>query len=67
MMKKSISTLIGLGGVSENDSERARSWSVRFDRLIILLAVLMMPFLVEIGRAHVRTPVTEKSRMPSSA
>ena len=22
---------------------------------------------VEIGRAHVRTPVTEKSRMPSSA
>ena len=24
-------------------------------------------FLEEIGRAHVRTPVTEKSRMPSSA
>ena len=24
-------------------------------------------FLVKIGRAHVRTPVTEKSRMPSSA
>ena len=23
--------------------------------------------LAEIGRAHVRTPVTEKSRMPSSA
>ena len=23
--------------------------------------------LIEIGRAHVRTPVTEKSRMPSSA
>ena len=22
---------------------------------------------IEIGRAHVRTPVTEKSRMPSSA
>jgi voltage-gated potassium channel len=48
MAKKSISTLIGLGGVSENDSERARSWSVRFDRLMILLAVLMMPFLVVI-------------------
>ena len=25
------------------------------------------PWMVEIGRAHVRTPVTEKSRMPSSA
>ena len=24
-------------------------------------------FPIEIGRAHVRTPVTEKSRMPSSA
>ena len=23
--------------------------------------------IIEIGRAHVRTPVTEKSRMPSSA
>ena len=23
--------------------------------------------VIEIGRAHVRTPVTEKSRMPSSA
>ena len=24
-------------------------------------------YAIEIGRAHVRTPVTEKSRMPSSA
>ena len=36
MTKKSISALAGLGGVSENDSELARSWSVRFDRLMIL-------------------------------
>ena len=27
----------------------------------------MRNFAFEIGRAHVRTPVTEKSRMPSSA
>ena len=30
-------------------------------------AYLVDPLQVEIGRAHVRTPVTEKSRMPSSA
>ena len=49
MTKKSISALAGLGGVSENDSELARSWSVRFDRLMILLAIVMMPFLVVIA------------------
>ena len=29
--------------------------------------ILAWTFMSQIGRAHVRTPVTEKSRMPSSA
>ena len=31
------------------------------------MSVMALVSTFEIGRAHVRTPVTEKSRMPSSA
>ena len=35
--------------------------------LAICVVAIVALYLIEIGRAHVRTPVTEKSRMPSSA
>ena len=40
---------------------RALIGCIRDDDALTLVGAL------EIGRAHVRTPVTEKSRMPSSA
>ncbi len=45
-MNNKISAWFGLGGVSQKDSEVARRWGTRFDRLMILLAVVMLPLLV---------------------
>ena len=41
--------------------------SEHLESLATLLAAAANGGITEIGRAHVRTPVTEKSRMPSSA
>ena len=54
--------------LEENYNKFIEALKKSFDgeRLEKLLHMYSMEEL-EIGRAHVRTPVTEKSRMPSSA
>ena len=66
-------TLLSLGLMSQfGYVELPIELAVLSDPLVIMASGLM--YMVEfvadktqIGRAHVRTPVTEKSRMPSSA
>ncbi len=46
MNKKSISAWAGLGGVAHSDSEAARRWGMRSDRLMTLLALVALPLIV---------------------
>ena len=51
--------------ISQDNDKLYRSKLLSLDPSMEIIA--LNPLNSKIGRAHVRTPVTEKSRMPSSA
>ena len=48
MTKKSLTSWLGLGGISESDNETARKYGVVFDRVMIFVALLTLPLLIYI-------------------
>ena len=48
MKNKSLTSWLGLGGISESDNETARKYGVVFDRVMIFVALLTLPLLIYI-------------------